>query len=1295
MLNDGLRDILQKQAVVHTKFSEQLISEPQEVEYSYNLHVHTHVPLGDTDSFVKRVIDRVQHSKTSKGAIIAPWGYGKTSTMVFAWKACEESGILAVPPFACATLHDILDATYGWTRFRLGRDRHVELDNIYHSYAQSAFAEQVKTYARETGVAESDARAILDRLRKDGKLVLELTPVNMCKYLEDITNLIIRDGEFQGLVLFIDELQNFFDKTNNLRATLESLREIVTWLATHNNLKLGVILCLPDTHESIVYADILDRLRVDKLYFNLRNIYGSNFPEQLWEQFVDRYHLGDLEDKVISKYALQAIGQIAAREDLGRGPRTVIDALQCAIRHYDKTGETYSPINLIDDFIQNHMSFDSGQFSNAGQVHTIRSAVEDALNVSIVKTAFQRTAVKLWAAFPEHGCSDEVLRFYGVATEAEKISHEAHGDLLTYQSTGYTLRRLASYTPGGDGVERIAREFWRTYSDEDPQWLDYTQKAFVSEVLSGIFDSQWSKLNFQPNEVRGLGARIIGSFNRDYPKRVVDIQIAYESSGIEIRKSDSDIQFDFILSRDLPDAGGKIENVNNDKQWLRITLNLNNHALAGEQLPRDLFNLRSSLNPKRLTPQLMLSFVSYAKQWPDLGESNRLSQGDQNKVTAICGSMTTYANNVLFNDDLRTTFSPRLQSTNVQIVRELFSSTLKAIYPDYVSLLAVGDESLRHYVDALGKLSLNEKRGRKAIDERRKLQIANLFGLTAWSTFDTKIRGGYASLMKCKEARKDEAEITLLLHPLESTLLKILENSGGTKISPREFLEIANIQGYRDAEAVIVSKLLIARELVQINASDKTIVRMAAGPSSSEVEKRLASLKKTVDSLPDDLINLRDKNSLLDQARNLNRRFSPELDEEILEEINIEIKRAENSLDEILSKKQRDILSEIEAKQRTIDEIKREFSRPAIDLEGDIPSGLDFRRILLDMQSELRKERRFIQKEVDNLLSNFNRVVQKTGADATIERLTDILEARGSVIKGMKLVDDQIIKFKRNISGFTAWLKLLRMSDELYKSLESTPDLRIKLTDDIVRQIMQNFARRKFDALAEDAEKFQVDFDELAKQRDSWVTTKREEFQSRKDALVEWLKKLGAERPNFSARYDHLEHEQSYEEMYNQVHSIATQYVAGMQNEFSTARLDIKRARQIQWDKLEKIDQDHLKKVEHQYNEIEIRYKAELKRVKALIVRETEQSMLDEIAQHISLVSQDIQKIIEEARKYLRPLDAKTDNERAVLDLLHMQKEVDLTDLILKSDKSLQEIMDGLVGLYQGNQIILRVARRS
>lgn len=1311
MLNDGLRDILAKQPVVNTKLAEQLLTEPQEVEHAYLEHYHTHVSLGDTDDFIKRLSGRIRQGKTSKGAVVAPWGYGKTSTLIFTWKACEDQNLVAVPPFICSSWQDILTATYGWLRFRLGRELASELESVYYQYSRAAFEDHVKSVAREAGVNEVDARAILEREKRLGMPIGELTPANLLHFLEYAARLVTQRGGFDGLVILSDELQQMIDPTPNLRATIQQIREIVLWLGTNNDLPLALIFCMPDTIEGKIQEDgndILDRLRTDRLYINLRDVYNVGFPAELWQRYGERFELGEVAERVIHRYTLQSIGQIATREDLGRGPRTVVDALQCAIRHYDKTGEIYTPIDLIDDFMNGQMSFDTGQITNAGQVHTIRSAVEDVLALgNIIKTPEHRKAVKLWAAFPEHGCPDEVLKEFEVPQQvADEISHHGHGELLTYQTSGYTLRKLASFTPGGEIVERIARDFWRAYRDEDPQWAEAAQRGFINAVLPEIFDpKKWRRLDngtMHPTPLRGYAARLEGTFTDAFPKRLIDVQVGTSSERIEPRKPNAitDLQFDFVVARQFETATGRVELVGDDPHWLRFVLNFNSHALASDQLPRDLLNLKASIHPRRLTPQLMLAFVDYCDHWEQQQEGNRISPGERGKVNAIRVSMINYAIRVLFNDDLCATAPIRLQMNGVAIVRELFTTTLKTLYPRYSSLWAAGEQSLKDYIGALERLTLKEKRGQRPLAEQRKSQIASLFG-TSWATLNNRAKSGYASLLKMEETRGDEAQVTLLLHPMELLILKALEQSvQHINIDGRElpvlslqyFLTAANKEGCRDDEASWVLKLLAARELVQADKSTASIYRLPAGPPAAQVKQQMDTLLTALQSLPATLVTEREKTGLLTRLGEIQTRFTPDLEEEILEEMALDIGRVETQYKDLLEQKQHTLYSDLDTLVRQLEQCRIELDHTP-ELEGEIGPGLDFRRTLIDMQRELRIERDRLRKEI-NLLKQAVIETQKRLEVGDHQSIQQGSQYTNAAKKRYQEITERCQTLARARKGFQEWLKLLRETDELYKTLATLPQLRDKLVEDIVRRINQNFARRRLDALAEDAEQFQGECNELIRQRDTWVATQRDEFLKRKESLRAWLKAMGVERPDFSARYDHLEHEKSYEEMYVQVINIAKQHIENLHHQSDEARLDLKRARQIQWAKLESTQREMLKSLEKSQIQLEKRREAILQTVNNLNLVEATEEILTSLAQQVSELLTELCHVKTDLQQFLKPVDPKTDSEKDVLDLLRGQREMDLTDLVLKTDQDLTQIMEGLIGLYQGNHIIIKVTRR-
>ena len=116
---EGLQAILDKKVVLSTVNADDLLHVPQKVENDYLKHVATFIPMGDIGAFSTRLVKRVKGAKTPKGLIVAPYGYGKTSTLALLWRECEEQELVAVPPFYCSALLDVLTATSGGVQFRL------------------------------------------------------------------------------------------------------------------------------------------------------------------------------------------------------------------------------------------------------------------------------------------------------------------------------------------------------------------------------------------------------------------------------------------------------------------------------------------------------------------------------------------------------------------------------------------------------------------------------------------------------------------------------------------------------------------------------------------------------------------------------------------------------------------------------------------------------------------------------------------------------------------------------------------------------------------------------------------------------------------------------------------------------------------------------------------------------------------------------------------------------------------------------------------------------------------------
>lgn len=1305
-------EILSKKQVIHTRFAEQFVGQPRDVESAYNHHFHTHISLGDTDEFARRLVERTTAAKTPKGAVVAPWGYGKTSTLIFAWRACEEANVLTVPPFICSSLQDILNAVYGWLRYRLSSTWHSELDSVYAQYGRSAFDERVRSYAAQTGVTEADARTVLEKAQADGSFTPELTASNLMKFLEYASNL-ARGAGFKGLIILADELQEFFGKSADIRGSIQKLRDVIWWLAAHGNLNLGLVLCMPDTTEGMIQQDgqdILDRLKTDRLYLSLRNIYSPEFPAQLWDRYSELYEAGSQADRILDRNVLTAVGQIATREDLGRGPRTVVDIFQCALRHFDKTGETYTPIALIDDFLTGQVSFDM-------QTNPIRFAVEDALSLlkNQITSDAHRRAIKLWAAFPEHGCRDEILEAYGAKVAAYELSemHGVHGPLLTYQSVGYTLRKLATFTPGGTAIERIARDFWLSYSEGDPKWAEAAELAFVEFVLPRVFERRktvWGNWELARTNSKSYSGRLEGTFSDQYPARKLDVQVATNLTHIEARRGDarSDFQFDFLLttikSEESSRDPGRIESVAGDQRWFRFTLNLSNHSLAGATLPQDLRNLKSSLNPNFLTPQLMLAFADFAGRWEKSKPDNHILEGERGALNTIVESMINYSVQVLFGDGLKATFGQRLDFAGVQIVREVFVLACRTAWPEgtYHPLLTLPQRAFDDYLNALGKLQLREKRGDTPLRERNKGKLALLFGIDSHKTFENRAQKDYADLMMYKDLGGDQAQVQLKTHPLEAAVLhemnmgQLHRRSVGREVPAlkgERFLEVATMAGYRDEEAGMVLRLLLGRELVGKDDEAGLLYRLPAGPSPAEVEQQLNMVHGQVHALPVPLVAEREKNSLIQRIEVVKDRFAPDSDEEALEEVLIEVNRVRDELAALSERKRQGLVEQI-MKQTQEAQSRLGALNRAAELTDEIPAGLDFRRHLLDLQEELLRERRKVTTELTSAQNKLKDVHDKIVGRMEPAMLPAIHQEYVRASTDLERATERGEWLDRQRQGLIAWLKLLRESDPLFRSLSTMPDLRTRLTDEIVREIMHTFARKRTAALVEDAEHFRLQFDEISRERDIRFAAGNEEFGEIKQRLRGWLTAAGVDRPDFPARYSPVEHDLSYQEMYEQVRKLAAGHLTSLGERIKSLDLELRRARRAHYEKLNAEDRQTLTDLERRRSQIV----SDLQAGNTWLAN-ADLSLgndLDERAKMIAGFGPAIDASDQDLRRLLRPVPPQTQVEQKVASLLAGKREADLTELVLSAgdDLDLDELMSGLKGLYQGHQISIRIQKR-
>lgn len=511
-----LYPILNKESILKTANARELEQTPQDVLERYQTYALTHIPLGNTTKQLKdleRVI--VENKHCAVGAIVGPYGYGKTSTAVHLWNELREQKFLAVPPFLWVNLSELMDAVYYWLRFEfsLGPKDFLEpLEGLYENYSQSHKEEYFQKM-------EADyAQELIDR----GLLRLEVRPEDVVAFFQGASEICERIG-YKGLVIFTDELQatlaGYKPSRDEFFAHLFQIVKDIQGLDG----RWALIISMDDDTEgmlSLRRSDILARMQRSALYFRVQDVYNRReYPAELWSAFEKRFNFDGHE--VISSYTLDSIGQISARPDLGAGPRMVTLVLALAVRNYEKTGQQYTPIQFVNDFLDGQVSFvQQGKFP---------TEVKKALANDLVRgDEVRKQVIKLLAAYPM-GCSDETLKAFDLLEEFQNFPPVARRELIARVSGGYTLSYLAEESVASESVaQRLTTEFVNRFSP-GKMYATQAADAMFSQIIVGQALSGWKSERVKVVDVSGVKYQsllLYGNVDNNYPDRCVAIMVA-------------------------------------------------------------------------------------------------------------------------------------------------------------------------------------------------------------------------------------------------------------------------------------------------------------------------------------------------------------------------------------------------------------------------------------------------------------------------------------------------------------------------------------------------------------------------------------------------------------------------------------------------------------------------------------------------------------------------------------------------------------------------------------------------
>jgi hypothetical protein len=846
---EGLNYVLEKDEIVATQHAEDLLRQPRLVDQAYKRHVKTYIPLGrqaDSDDngfsvekFEQKVVRKVKDEAAVRGYLTAEYGYGKTSTALYLWARARKVNLLAVPPFQLNHLQDLVTATYGWTHYELERTRPglaAQADETYEALVNRNLEEMADQSGADL--------ATLGTWVKEGRLNLDLTSSDYVHFFEEMTALALEAG-FEGMLVIPDEVQQYIEPEvkSGIKDPISPLFNIVQQILTRKGrLAFGLILVIPPKELSLLRDQRGDLVhRVLRLSLDLGSIYDREFPCRLWYRLADQFDFEDHRDRIVTDETLDALGQIAGRQDLSDGPRTVVNTFRRMTRRYLELGgphdDPYTPRHLVNDFLSGGIEFDGPK-----RIQEVTSkALEHTL---VVGRAERETAIKWAAAFPNEGIPREIQNRVGLTQAFDDLMQSAQGDLVIavgdVKNPGITLRGLDQVEIATDWLSTTVREFWRNYYETTDITRKRSLTAFLNLLQSRVFpENQWKVIEQYPPDrlTQNAGLLLEGNFpnvESRFPKRRVHVRLLWEDEAVkDIRKGELVVQFRLRRHLDkLEEERRRLAEpayLDHEERCIYLSLNLmyRDNLGVSPQLEQQIGRI---VSPYKLTPLLMLTLFQV---FEEKRQQNTIPKHEDQQVRY--GLQPDLLENV-FRNLFNANVGRPLDASEERIVEVALQDMLEALYPDYHTLMQVStwSSSLTKYINALHHLETAHERQGQIVYEGTKDDVAELFTLsnTGLDSFVNNfpdlivVEQSFPSRREANEGVK--GAVRFRLHPLEKRIIKWLQSADQTErviVGDRthivhrtlrhEVYQNASEMGYRDEEIDAILDLMEERGLVE------------------------------------------------------------------------------------------------------------------------------------------------------------------------------------------------------------------------------------------------------------------------------------------------------------------------------------------------------------------------------------------------------------------------------------------------------------------------------------------------
>lgn len=1293
-----LHPVLNKESILKTANAGELAQSPQDVLRRYQTYALTHVPLGDTSKQLANLQRVVAENKTCAiGTIVGPYGYGKTSTAVHLWNELRSKQIVAIPPFQWINLQQLINAVYYWVRFEFlqGPAKYVgPLDKLYERYGEQGFERLGDKLDEET------KRDWFER----GLLNLELRAEDVVQFFSETSELCEQAG-YRGLAIFTDELQVTVAEYKPSRDQFfNDLFQIVKDTLDRPG-HWALLVSMDDGTEGVISrlrADLQQRMQHSALYFRVKVVYNRReYPAELWSAFEKRFDFDG--SAVILPETLEAIGQIAARDDLGAGPRMVTNALSLAVRHYEKNGTTYTPLNFVNDFLGGQVLFDQrGKFS---------TAVKKALgNNDIRSSQKNQDVIKLLAAFPA-GCPETTLARFNLLEDFRAFPPLSRRELITQLSEGHTLRLLLEEERPPEYIEqRLTQEFVARFVPGQ-KYARMAAAGFLEHILlPGTFGNNWKPgkdKELQVGQVRYRLQSLVGTFDKAYPQRKLTLAVTSVPQSLapnwEKLDAEADIELRFEFNYELSPSEPSqllIAPLRPDIAIFQFNLQATAEESARIILPDILFDFYSA---ERLSPLLCLSLLHH------LFQQSGVTPEDLNRIRVIAGPLQQYALTMLLGEQLqvnREEFdSPMVGHDRI---KDLFKTQCRILYPNYQTLIKDSrwQQDLQQYNYALERIVNDEgvsiARGRRAW-ETTKTAAADAFRIPKLSLTRLETLLDTLGDLVVKEeysGRQADSPIRLRFqpHPLEKQWLEQLDESkekarhNGMEVPALfaiDLLRQTQEQGYTLEEMQEVLTLLQSRQFVAFDQRQGLLLRAV-----DAVDDLKAAIQDQLDTLGSNVHQLESSVPEFDTSRfpiaELRHRLAEAKARDELELLKNEVRQYNGT---VLSFAQSRATTRLESYRQ---EIKGLHQR----VQAGVPEWLSRPYPESPLQNLLEQQRHHYAGAYESTLQDIRQLAIQANStlqelpDSPIEKIQTLQKAYPDLRKNSERLQTRLQSYSDNKDDLDAWRRVIQQVATFEKRTRQVSEqYKTDKWANVVATLwtMQRAKLEKANPLtiAGLHRDLQQQLNDLEKQLVSWLENRREDFERQRSRFELAFDEMGI---TTRLRIPFVEErpEESYSALAETVHQELVRHLGSLRRQLDQVLQKLRYA--------EKVQQVNLSGVEERTNQVLQRVELVTMKLSVPLLREIERAEV-ELLQPLQTATKQADLLAKTVQQALQKRDPDT-RERQLLHLLQtiaVNDEADLYSLIMQSlDQEdqfieLPELLHNLQGLFQKNQIGIRI----